>query len=124
MFNHFITYCVLFAFILVAIFGIGASMLISDHVVMPDCPLQNGQTTICLIDTFAHLSSWQSMFATVVPILLILGLILLAVLIAREFLHFNTTASPRQQIPNTTSIIPQALFSAFSQGILHSKLCA
>ena len=82
--NQLLPALLILAFVLVAIFAPLAMVGMSHHGMgsMGDCPFMPGEVVLCEMNIFAHLNSWQALFATLVPELVTFGVLLLAVLLA------------------------------------------
>lgn len=72
------------AFVLVAVFAPLAMVGMGHHGMgsMGDCPFMPGEAVLCEMNIFAHLNSWQALFATIVPDLLTFGALFFSTLIA------------------------------------------
>jgi hypothetical protein len=105
----------------------GGFMLVSsmDHHETSGCPFMPGEhAALCQMTATDHISAWQSMFAAVVPTMLILGL-LAAVFVATWRHWYPPPDIPTHSFFYTKQkelvIIP--LFQQlFSDGILHPKI--
>lgn len=113
--------------ILTAYLVAGGFMLVGSmqHHETSGCPFMPGEhAAICQMDVFDHISAWQSMFAAVVPTILILGL--LAALIALTWGFWRpppiTTARPFLHKKRSELVIIPLFQQLFSDGILHPKI--
>ena len=72
------------AFVSVGIFAPLAMAGMTHHGMgsMGDCPFMPGEAVLCEMNIFAHLNSWQALFVTVAPELVIFGVLLLAAFLA------------------------------------------
>ncbi len=112
--------------ILTAYLMVGGFMMIGSmqHHEMSGCPFMPGEQAICQMDAFAHISAWQSMFASTVPTTFIIALLAVAILLAWQ----SWWPPPLQIIRSSLyerrrelAFIP-LLQQLFSDGILNPKI--
>ncbi len=82
--NQLLPALLILAFVLVGIFAPLAMAGMGHHGMgsMGDCPFMPGETVLCEMNIFAHLNSWQALFATLAPELVTFGIALFATLLA------------------------------------------
>lgn len=82
--SKFLSALLILAFVLVGVFAPLAMAGMSHHGMgsMGDCPFMPGEAVLCEMNIFAHLNSWQALFATLTPELVTFGIALFATLLA------------------------------------------
>ncbi|TAK58932.1 hypothetical protein EPO14_01285 [Patescibacteria group bacterium] len=105
--NQLLPALLILAFVLVAIFAPLAMVGMSHHGMgsMGDCPFMPGEAVLCEMNIFAHLNSWQTLFATVAPELVTFGALLFAILLT--FALFRNLFDP----PDTSKQHSTSLYS-------------
>jgi hypothetical protein len=72
------TTAILFIAVFLTVGSVGI-MAMSGHHHEPGCPFMPGEQVICQMDVFDHISAWQSTFAsilpTIVPLILLVGIV-------------------------------------------------
>ena len=118
---------ILLLFMAISMAGLGMSMMTDAQGHMGNCPLMNGLSSICKMNVFEHLASWQSLFVSLAPNILNLSLALFS--LALIFVAFIFSDESPQNIRLESSSLPReqvSLFNplriAFARGILHSKI--
>ncbi len=133
--NIFLTKKSFVSFILLAFFVVGLFGLFHFAMDMNNggdalgCSFMN-IATLCAMNPFTHIATWQNMFASSFPkeIFSLLALALLIALFAftvRNFLrdsNVSQTLTPIQRLTTRISHTKNSLQEAFSSGILNPKL--
>ncbi len=122
-----LTLSILVLFVTMVIFGLHASMMADKDGNMSKCPLTNGTSSICPMNVFEHIGTWQSLFATIIPIIILFFFVLTFLFVGSLFKNLSNTNSMRHRflIYQRRSFIFQ-LFDyfrlVFRKGILNPKV--
>ncbi len=112
-----------------AIFGLHASMMAGGNGSMSNCPLTNGISSICPMNVFEHIGTWQSLFTAIAPTAILLFLAFALLLGGFRFENSGAVNSRKNrfliyQRQNFTFRLFDYLSIIFRKGILHPKVFA
>lgn len=120
---------ILALFVAMAIFGLHASMMAGGNGSMSNCPLTNGISSICPMNVFEHIGTWQSLFTAIAPTAILLFLAFALLLGGFRFENSGAVNSRKNrfliyQRQNFTFRLFDYLSIIFRKGILHPKVFA
>jgi hypothetical protein len=95
----------------VAIFGLQATMITDDGGNMSACPLMQCMESICRMNIMEHIGKWQSLFAASVPIIIAL---LSALTIVVLNLYFKDSGFLRTRRPYSHRNSPSAISALYN----------
>ncbi len=88
-----LTLSILALFVAMVIFGLHASMMTDKDGNMSKCPLTNGISSICPMNVFEHIGMWQSLFTTIVPVIILFFFALTFLSVSSLFKNLNNVNS-------------------------------
>jgi len=121
---------ILLSFVLVALVGLNAGMVMDDEGKMSNCPFDEGSSSMCDMNPFDHIMRWEqtftasvhSYFEQIFNLLLIWGLIVVGIFAFKHIISIYYMRQDQGYYFDPLNIISNAVIFNISNGILRLRL--
>ncbi len=122
--NQLLFYILIFAYFAVGVFGLFgmATLVHHNEMAMVGCPFMVGETAICEMNVFDHITSWQVMLTATSPQVSVLALLLLMMLFAFSLLRYFYGSPDASQLKSYFSYFGPAYSQSLTSLFLGSAI--